>query len=303
MVDKVAPTNVTVLITAESGAGKEVIAHAIHRHSQRADRSFETVNCAAIPESLLESVLFGHEKGAFAGATARRIGVLEQASGGTLFLNDIEDIPLDLQSKLLRVLQEQEFKRVGSPISRRADLRVVAGSNSNLAQLVAEQKFRSDLYFRLSVFPITVPPLRERREDIPALAEHFLKMFTVRYMSRVTKISPAALERLYHYDWPGNVRELKHVIERAVLLSSGIEIEPSDLPFLDRSDVRAGLGEVGGSFPSTLERIERKMIENALRRTGGDKTTAATRLGISRTLFYNKLKKYRIVAPRLDSET
>jgi DNA-binding NtrC family response regulator len=283
-----------------------VIARAIHRHSRRADRGFVTVNCAAIPESVLESELFGHEKGAFTSAAARRIGVLEQASGGTLFLDEIEDIPLDLQSKLLRVLEEQEFKRVGSSVSLRADVRVVAASNSNLAQLVAEQKFRSDLYYRLSVFPITVPPLRERREDIPALAEHFLKTFTDRYTSPVTKISQAALEKLYHYDWPGNVRELRHVIERAVLLSPGIEIEPNDLPFFEQSDVRADLDEVGRLFPSTnltLEQIERKIIENTLRRTGGDKTTAATRLGISRTLFYNKLKKYRIVGPRLDSET
>lgn len=306
LVDTVAPTNATVLITGESGTGKEVIARAIHRRSQRADHSFVAVNCAAVPETLLESELFGHEKGAFTEAAARRLGMFEQASGGTLFLDQVEDIPLELQSKLMRVLQEREFERLGSSRTLRVDVRVVAATNSDVAQLVEERKFRSDLLFRLNGFQIIVPPLRERREDISVLVEHFLKTFADKYMRPVTKISPAALEKLHNYDWPGNVRELSNIIERAVLLSPDKEIEPSDLPFPDRPDVEADLGKVEGLFASTnltLEQIERKIIENTLRRVDGNKTTAATRLGISRTLFYNKLKKYRIDARRLDSET
>jgi len=302
LVDRVAPTNTTVLVAGEPGTGKEAIARAIHRRSQRANNSFVAINCAALSDTLVESELFGHEKGAFTEATSRRLGAFERASGGTLFLDEVEGMPPALQAKLLRVLEEHEFKRSRGSHPVRVDVRVVAATNSDLAQLIKDEKFRSDLFYRLSVFHITVPPLRERRDDIPVLVEHFLKKFSHRYESAVTGISAAALEKLLNYDWPGNVRELKNMIERAVILSQDKEIGPNDLALPELSGIAAEVGDPFGSTNLTVEQLERKIIESTLGRAGGNKTAAATRLGISRTLLRDKLKKYHIEAGHLDTK-
>lgn len=303
LVERIAPTNSPVLISGESGTGKEAIARAIHRRSRRAGDSFVPINCAALPDALFESELFGHEKGAFSGATSRRLGAFELASGGTLFLDQIEYIPLGLQAKLLRLLQEYELKRLGGAQPIHVDVRVVAATDSDLPQLIKKGEFRSDLFYRLSDFHITVPPLREHRDDIPVLAEHFIKRFAYKY-ERLVTISPSALEELHNYDWPGNVRELRNMIERAVILSRGNEIGPNDLALPESSDTAAQVGDAFfGSANLTIEQLERKIIEDTLGRAGGNKTAAAAKLGISRTVLRNKIKKYDIEAGRLDSET
>jgi len=213
-IDLVAATDSTVLVEGETGTGKELIARAIHARSSRSDRAFVKLNCAAIPAALLESELFGHEKGAFTGAVTRAIGRFEAAHGGTLFLDEIGDMPLELQSKILRVLQEHEFERLGSTYTRRVDVRVVAATNQDLAALVANKQFRMDLYYRLNVFPIAVPPLRRRMEDVPILAAHFVRAFGARMSKEISKISSDAVESLMRYSWPGNIRELQNVVER-----------------------------------------------------------------------------------------
>src|SRR5246127_1638165 len=215
----VAPTDSTVLIEGETGTGKEVIANAIHAHSNRCSRPFIKLNCAAIPLGLLESELFGHEKGAFTGAVSQKLGRFEAANGGTLFLDEIGDIPLELQAKLLRVLQEQEFERLGSTYSRRVDVRIVAATNQDLAFLVAEKQFRMDLYYRLNVFPVTLPPLRQRLEDIPMLVAHFVHRYAERTSKQVSRISKSGMDTLMRFPWPGNIRELQNFIERAVILT------------------------------------------------------------------------------------
>ena len=226
----VAPTDSAVLIMGETGTGKELIARAVHRASHRHSRTFVKLNCAAIPTGLLESELFGHEKGAFTGAVERRVGRFELADGGTLFLDEVGDIALELQPKLLRVLQEQEFERLGSGKTIKVDVRLIAATHRNLAKMVAEGKFRSDLFYRLHVFPIPIPPLRERVEDIPALVRHFVKLFARRFGKPIETISSETMAALERYPWPGNVRELEHLIERAVILSSGSELR---VPMLD----------------------------------------------------------------------
>src|ERR1700682_1478865 len=226
----VAPTDATVLIEGETGTGKELIAHAIHTHSRRRDQPFVKLNCAAIPLGLLESELFGHERGAFTGAVAQKIGRFEAANGGTLFLDEIGDIPLELQAKLLRVLQEQEFERLGSTHTHRVNVRVVAATNQDLARLVAEKVFRMDLYYRLNVFPIGVPPLRRRLEDIPMLVAHFVYRYAERMAKQIEKITSDAMEALVRYPWPGNIRELQNFIERAVILTKGDVLQLSALP-------------------------------------------------------------------------
>src|SRR5579872_6857006 len=251
----VAPTDSTVLIEGETGTGKEVIANAIHENGNRRSRPFIKLNCAAIPLGLLESELFGHEKGAFTGAVMQKLGRFETANGGTLFLDEIGDIPLELQAKLLRVLQEREFERLGSTYTRRVNVRVVAATNQDLAGLVAEKLFRMDLYYRLNVFPIALPPLRHRHEDIPMLVAHFVNRYATGMAKRIDKITSDAMEALLRYPWPGNIRELQNFIERAVILTHGDVLQPSALPSRTAS----------ATGPVTLAEAERYHILNALR--------------------------------------
>jgi len=280
----VAPTDATVLIEGETGTGKELIAQAIHTLSTRRDRPFVKLNCAAIPLGLLESELFGHEKGAFTGAVAQKIGRFEAANGGTLFLDEIGDIPLELQAKLLRVLQEQEFERLGSTYTHRVNVRVVAATNQDLATLVAEKQFRMDLYYRLNVFPVALPPLRQRAEDIPMLVAHFVHKYAKSMAKQVGKISSDALDELVRYPWPGNIRELQNFIERAVILTNGDVLHLSELP--------------SNPMPSkdrvTLAEAERDHILNALKESNwvvGGRTGAAARLGVKRTTLISKMRK------------
>lgn len=280
----VAPTDSTVLIEGETGTGKELIAQAVHDNSQRRHRPFVKLNCAAIPLGLLESELFGHEKGAFTGAVAQKLGRFEAADGGTLFLDEIGDIPLELQAKLLRVLQEQEFERLGSTHTRRVNVRVVAATNQDLAALVAEKQFRMDLYYRLNVFPIALPPLRHRREDIPMLVAHFVNRYAVSMTKRIEKIESDAMEALLHYPWPGNIRELQNFIERAVILTSGDVLRFTPLP----------AHPAVPSEPVTLADAERDHILNALRESNwvvGGAAGAAARLGVKRTTLISKMRK------------
>jgi formate hydrogenlyase transcriptional activator len=280
----VAPTDSTVLIEGETGTGKELIAQAIHMQSGRRDRPFVKLNCAAIPLGLLESELFGHEKGAFTGAVAQRIGRFEAANGGTLFLDEIGDIPQELQAKLLRVLQEQEFERLGSTYTRRADVRVVAATNQDLTRLVAEKQFRMDLYYRLNVFPIAVPPLRHRLEDIPLLVAHFARVYAERMGKQIEKITSDAMEALARYAWPGNIRELQNFIERAVILSTDDVLHVPALPS----------GASVPAEPVTLADAEREHILSALRESNwvvGGATGAAARLGVKRTTLIGKMRK------------
>jgi formate hydrogenlyase transcriptional activator len=280
----VAPTDSTVLIEGETGTGKELIAQAIHMHSRRSNRPFVKLNCAAIPLGLLESELFGHEKGAFTGAVAQKLGRFEAADGGTLFLDEIGDIPLELQAKLLRVLQEQEFERLGSTYTRRVNVRVVAATNQDLAGLVAEKLFRMDLYYRLNVFPIALPPLRHRHEDIPMLVAHFVNRYATGMDKRIDKITSDAMEALLRYPWPGNIRELQNFIERAVILTNGDVLQLTALP--SRRAIATG--------PVTLAEAERDHILNALRESNwvvGGAAGAAARLGVKRTTLISKMRK------------
>ena len=299
-VDTVAPTDSTVLIGGETGTGKELIARAIYNRSRRRSRPFVTLNCAAIPSGLLESELFGHEKGAFTGALARRVGRFELANGGTLFLDEIGDIPLDLQPKLLRVLQEQAFERLGSTQTIRVGVRLIAATNVDLATMVADKRFRSDLYYRLNVFPITIPPLRNRREDIPALVDHFMRMYAGRLNRRVEPVSPSALKALTEYDWPGNVRELANVVERATITACAGDLRFDLPPGGDRND-SAGRGAAsiaaapGGILcEAQMRQQERENIAAALRRTRGKiygEDGAAKLLGIKPTTLLSRLTK------------
>ena len=292
-IETVAPTDSTVLILGETGSGKELVARALHNLSNRRERTFVKLNCAAIPTGLLESELFGHEKGAFTGAIATKVGRFELADRGTLFLDEVGEIPLELQVKLLRVLQEQEFERLGGTRTIRTNVRVVAATNRDLAQMVDEQKFRSDLYYRLKVFPVTVPPLRERVEDISVLARHFAQKFAMRMKKRIETIPAEAMKTMQAYPWPGNVRELGNFIERAVILSTG-------------SDLVVPLSELKSpTTPShdsvvTLEEAERKHILQVLRDsrwTLGGPGGAAARLGMKRTTLHSKMRKLGIVRP------
>jgi formate hydrogenlyase transcriptional activator len=297
-VKTVAPTGSTVLIRGETGTGKELIARALHDLSPRQNRTFIKLNCAAIPTGLLESELFGHEKGAFTGAIMQKVGRFELAHQGTLFLDEVGDIPPELQPKLLRALQEQEFERLGSTRTIRVDVRVVAATNRDLAQMVAEGRFRSDLYYRLNVFPVVLPPLRERREDIPLLARHFTQRFARRMGRRIEAIPVAVMDTLVHYPWPGNIREMQNVIERAVILSRGpaLEIPLSELEQQAKSD----LADFSNSL-STLEDAERKHILRALGETNwilGGPAGAAFKLGMKRTTLQSKMRKLGIARPQ-----
>ncbi|MBB5143561.1 sigma 54-interacting transcriptional regulator [Desulfovibrio intestinalis] len=295
IIDTVAPTEATVLISGESGTGKELVARALHAHSSRADKIFVTVNCAALAENLLESELFGHEKGSFTGAERRREGRFAQAHGGTLFLDEVGEMPLSVQAKLLRALQQGEVQRVGSDTQLTVDVRVLAATNRDLRQEVAQKRFREDLFFRLNVISVDVPPLREREEDIPLLAAHFLEGFASRNRKVVRGFSPQALDTMLRYSWPGNVRELENAVERAVILCHGDLITGRELPSMlscaIQEDVRPAEPDASlAGLP--LDAVERRAIEETLRQAGDNKSEAARRLGITRATLHNKLRKY-----------
>ena len=310
LVEKVAKTDSTVLITGESGTGKELVAHAIHFSSERKDRPFIPVNCAAIPEELLESELFGHEKGAFTHAIKTRIGRFELADRGTIFLDEIGEMSPALQVKLLRVLQERKFERVGGVKTIQVDIRVIAATNMNLDEAVKKGRFREDLYYRLNVIPVHIPPLRERRSDIPLLVEHFLKKFCRNKRTCVRGISDDALHALTAYDWPGNVRELENIIERMVILANGPMISMEDLPerisglskkgIVTMGDLNATpiLPDEGFSLSSAVEQFEKALILQALDRTGWVKNRAAKLLKMNRTTLIEKMKKQKLMTPK-----
>ncbi len=282
----VAKSNVTILITGESGTGKELVARAIHSQSDRSSKPFVAVSCAALPESLLESELFGHEKGSFTGAYAQKKGKFEFANGGTLFLDEIGEMSANIQVHLLRVLEEKEFTRVGGNEPIKVDVRVISATNKDLRRAIEKQEFREDLYYRLNVVNIELPPLRERKEDIPLLAEHFLHKFAAENRKEVTEFSPEVIESLLAYDWPGNIRELENSIERAIILSRDSSITTADLPQENVSLVSSA------SIGKNLKEVEKTHILNVLRETGENYSEAARILGVSRMTLYNKAKEY-----------
>jgi len=289
----VAPGDTSVLITGESGTGKELIAQAIHRHSLRKNKPLITVNCGALPPTLIESELFGHERGAFTGANARRLGKFEQADGGTIFLDEIGELPLEAQVKLLRVLQEKEIERLGGEKTIKIDVRIITATNRNLEREVAEGRFRLDLYYRLNVFPIVVPSLRERKEDIEELAEYFLKKYAQKAGRQLTGIKAEVIEKLKQYDWPGNIRELEHLIERNVLLATGHQIEDIALP--QQSAVSDGISK--DQTIKTMEEMEREHILNALKACKGKVSGeggAAALLDMPAQTLYSRMKKLEI---------
>jgi formate hydrogenlyase transcriptional activator len=289
----VAPTGSTVLIGGETGTGKELIARAIHVHSERSSRPFVKVNCAAIPAELLESELFGHERGSFTGAVAQRIGRFEAADGGTLFLDEIGEMPLHLQTKMLRVLQEQEFERVGGSRTIQVDVRIVAATNRDLKEMVEENKFRADLYYRLAVFPMNVPPLRERREDIPLLTRYFVQKHAQRMGRNIESIPAHAMEALTYYDWPGNIRELQNVIERSVVLSNGPELHVA-LPELDSKPAPVALHVRASNVTELSERVRILQVLKETKGMVGGPGGAAARLGLKRTTLQSRMRKYNI---------
>jgi transcriptional regulator with GAF, ATPase, and Fis domain len=302
-VERVAPTDSTVIIQGETGTGKELIAHAIHNLSSRCGRPFVRLNCAAIPLDLLESELFGHEKGAFTGAIAQKIGRFELADKGTLFLDEIGDIPPSLQPKLLRVLQEQEFERLGSTRTHQVNVRLVAATNRDLAEMVNQGQFRSDLYYRLNVFPVQLPPLRERREDIPALVRHFVERFGRRMAREIELIPTETMAALSSYQWPGNIRELQNLVERAVILSND-GILPNPLPTLG-SHVVTVASTTAATSVTTLKDSERTLILHTLEKVGwviGGPKGAAAKLGLKRTTLIHKMQKLGISRPAISGE-
>jgi formate hydrogenlyase transcriptional activator len=297
-VETVAPTTSTVLIRGETGTGKELIARALHHLSPRRERTFVKLNCAAIPTGLLESELFGHEKGAFTGAISQKVGRFELAHQGTLFLDEVGDVPPELQPKLLRVLQEQEFERLGSTRTIRVDVRLVAATNRDLAQMVTAGQFRSDLYYRLNVFPVTLPSLRERPDDVPRLVRHFTQRFARRMGRRIESVPAEVLAALVQYPWPGNVRELENIVERAVILSPGPELRVNLGELKVAGEVSRAAGPPDGAV--TLADAERGHIVGVLRETGwvlGGPNGAAARLGMKRTTLQSKMKKLGITRP------
>jgi len=293
LVRTVAPTDSTVLIEGETGTGKELVARAVHSRGLRQNRPFVRLNCAAIPLGLLESELFGHERGAFTGAVGRKLGRFETADRGTLFLDEIGDVPLEVQAKLLRVLQEGEFERLGGTQTQQVNVRLIAATNADLWKMVSENRFRSDLYYRLNVFPIAVPALRERREDIPLLVKHFVTLYTARMNKRIEEIPQSVMDALVSHSWPGNVRELQNFIERSVILTTG-KVLTSSFDGLRRP------AESGAVEPVTLEEAERGHICKALKQTNGvvaGPNGAAARLGLKRSTLYFRMQKLGISRP------
>lgn len=294
-VERVAKTDATVLIEGESGTGKELVAKGIHFSGSRRDRPFIAINCAAIPEALVEAELFGYKKGAFTGASTESKGKFEEADGGTLFLDEVSAMPLAAQPRLLRVLQEQEITRLGENRPRKIDVRIIAATNENLRERVSRHEFRDDLYYRLAVVPIRVPELRERREDIPLLVEHFLKKASERHDTNVPGIEREAFRALVDHDWPGNVRELENTIERMIILSDGDTLTIADVPASIVNRSLKALGEHGFSLPNEpieLEMLERDLIKEALSRFGGNQSQAARFLGITRSALIYRMQKH-----------
>jgi len=288
-IERVAPTRATVLLAGESGVGKDLIARAIHFHSPRRDRPLVKINCSALPENLMESELFGYEKGAFTGATASKPGKFEQADTGTVFLDEIGDVPANIQVKLLRILQEREFERLGSNVTRRIDVRVIAATNQDLRAALEQGTFREDLYYRLNVVPLNIPPLRERKVDIPFLANHFLRKLAPDTGSRVESITDAAMEKLIAYHWPGNVRELENVVERSLVMCPGTRLEAADIK-LENAPRKSSQGD-SHFLPEglSLDEYERDIIREALRRADGNKSQAARLLGLTRNALRYRL--------------
>ena len=296
-VAQVAPSEATVLITGESGTGKEMIAGAIHYNSTRKDGPFIKINCAAITETLLESELFGHEKGSFTGADRRKEGKFRQAEGGTIFLDEVSEMSLAMQVKLLRVLQEREITRVGGEEVIKVDVRVIAATNRDLMKEIEARRFREDLYYRLNVVALHVPPLRERREDIPLIAQHFLKLFAEKNRKKISGFTPQAMDRILRHQWPGNVRELMNAVERGVVLSRSEYLDESELPLIQKEDVSRehASASKSGADESHLESVEKEAILKALETVQGNKSEAARRLGITRRTLHLKLKKYGVM--------
>jgi DNA-binding NtrC family response regulator len=299
-VEKVADTDSTILIYGESGTGKELVARALHYNSYRQDKPLVPINCGAIPEDLLESELFGHEKGAFTGATAQRLGRFELANGGTIFLDEIGEMRPALQVKILRVLQEREFERIGGTRTIKVDVRIIAATNKDLEDLVARQQFRDDLYWRLNVIPITLPPLRERLSDIPLLVAHFITHFNAEKKQQLTGITPEALHMLQSYHWPGNVRELENTMERIAILKGSGLIMPEDLPEkifrpnVSRNVPGVDIPDDGIDFDTLVETFEKQLLMQALVKAGGVKSKAANLLHMNRTTLVEKVKKFRL---------
>ena len=307
IIDKVAQTNSNVLITGESGTGKELVARAIHARSQRAEKPFVAINCAAIPSELMESELFGHERGAFTGAVHRASGKFEYAHGGTIFFDEVASLQLGLQAKILRVLQEREFSRVGSHLNIKVDVRVIAATNTRLDEMVKDGQFRSDLYFRLNVIPIELPPLRERAEDVAVLANYFLAKFNQQLNKRIKGITPAAMFVLESYPWPGNIRELENLIERIVVLGpDGHSIDEKDLPFdlllHDEIDGEALEGQAGDGLVQARHAFERQFILRTLEQCRWNQTNTARMLGVHRNTLLQKMKSLHINVER-ENET
>jgi DNA-binding NtrC family response regulator len=292
LVRRTAPTDSTVLITGESGTGKELIARAIHTYSLRQDKEFITVDCSALVETLLESELFGHVKGSFTGAIQAKYGSFELANGGTFFFDEIGNLSLDIQAKLLRVIQEKEIKPVGGEKTVKVDVRIIAATNQDLKQAIARKSFREDLYYRLNVVPIQIPPLRERKEDIPPLANHFLQKYNKKRKIPVTNVEPEAMNLLTSYDWPGNVRELENAIERALILEDGDTLLPRCFPWIGGQ--KQGKALLTSSTDYSLEEMEKEHIRRVLDKTNGHRGQAATLLGIDRKTLYTKVRKYQL---------
>ena len=297
LIDRVAQTNTTVMIRGESGVGKELIAEAIHNASLRSDKPFIKVNCSALPESLIESELFGHEKGSFTGANSTHIGRFEMANGGTIFLDEIGDIPLSIQVKLLRTIQQRQIERVGGNKTIDIDVRIITATNKNLENLIKENKFRDDFYYRINIFPIYVPVLRERKADIPLLIDHFIDKLNKRNNTKIKRITSGALDMLMLYSWPGNIRELENVIERAMILSTDDVIHSYCLPPTLQTGFSSGTIDKG-TLNNVLEKVERQMIMDALILTRGNISKAAVQLGITKRIMRMRINKYKIVAQR-----